>query len=53
VGAPSKEETIQVPAWPCPQGELRCLLALVEQYKPLIWICLAGRDWAPERQTLP
>ena len=36
-----------MPACLCPQGELRCLLALADQYKPLIWICLAGRDWVP------
>ena len=34
-GYPLQEETIQVPTWPCPHGELRYLLALVGQYKPL------------------
>ena len=53
VGAPSKEETNQMPACLCPQEEFRCLLALADHYKPLIRICLAGRDWVPQGQTLP
>lgn len=34
-GFPLQEETIQVPTWPCLHVELRYLLALASQYKPL------------------
>ena len=36
-----------------PEGDLRCLLALTNQYKPLTWTSIPGRDQIPWRPALP